>query len=78
LSEEPAHRQAGLARADDHDATHAQPLPDNPSAKQRLGVPGLKTAGPGIASGMRSVFVACWVIIVFGIVFYGVIGALHY
>jgi len=27
---------------------------------------------------MRTVFVTCWVIIVFGIVFYGYIGAIHH
>jgi len=27
---------------------------------------------------MRTVFVTCWVIIVFGIVFYGFIGAIHH
>jgi len=27
---------------------------------------------------MRTVFITCWVVIVVGIAFYGVIGALHY
>ena len=39
---------------------------------------GLKPIAAGIEPGMRTVFVTCWVIIVFGIAFYGVIGALHY
>jgi hypothetical protein len=39
---------------------------------------GLKTLAQGIANRMRTVFVTCWVIIVFGIVFYGFIGAIHH
>jgi hypothetical protein len=31
-----------------------------------------------ITGRVRSVFVACWVIIVFGIAFYGVVGATHH
>jgi len=41
-------------------------------------VAGLKTLAQGIAKRMRTVFVTCWVIIVFGIVFYGFIGAIHH
>jgi hypothetical protein len=49
-----------------------------PGTVLRNGSSGLKTPGPGIANDVRTVFITCWVIIVFGIAFYGVIGALHY
>ena len=50
----------------------------HPHAAGIAGSPGLKTICRGIANAMRAVFITCWVIIVFGIAFYGVIGALHY
>jgi hypothetical protein len=49
-----------------------------PGTVSRNESPGLKTVARGIAKRMRTVFVTCWVIIVFGIAFYGVIGALHH
>jgi hypothetical protein len=49
-----------------------------PGTVSRNESPGLKTLAQGIANRMRTVFITCWVIIVFGIVFYGFIGAIHH